>query len=329
MLLADKIMEERKKNGWSQEELASQLGVSRQSVSKWESAGSIPDIQRIIQMADLFGVTTDYLLKEEKELKEEPILTSQVITDENIRRVSMEEANDYLSIKKKNSSIIANGVSMCILCPVILIVLAAMAEEHIGNISENLAAGIGLVILFGLIAGATFLFITCSMKEEKYKFLEKETFETEYGVTGLAKERKLHYEAVYTRGLALGVVLCILAVVPLILGGLAELPDYMMAILIALLLCLIAAGVNCIVRVSIIRGSYDTLLQEGEYTKAEKRVKKKLDHVETIYWCTVTAIYLGWSFWTMNWHFTWLIWPVAGVFYAAAEGMVRLFLDKD
>lgn len=41
MILADKITEERKKNGWSQEELANQLGVSRQAVSKWESAGAV------------------------------------------------------------------------------------------------------------------------------------------------------------------------------------------------------------------------------------------------------------------------------------------------
>ena len=47
MILADKITEERKKNGWSQEELANQLGVSRQAVSKWESAGAVPDLQRI------------------------------------------------------------------------------------------------------------------------------------------------------------------------------------------------------------------------------------------------------------------------------------------
>lgn len=67
MNLADKIIEERKKNGWSQEELASKLGVSRQAVSKWESSGSIPDLQRILQMSELFGVTTDYLLKDKIE----------------------------------------------------------------------------------------------------------------------------------------------------------------------------------------------------------------------------------------------------------------------
>ena len=67
MLLSEKIMSLRKRNGWSQEELAQQLGVSRQSVSKWESMASIPDIQKIMAMSDLFGVSTDYLLKDEME----------------------------------------------------------------------------------------------------------------------------------------------------------------------------------------------------------------------------------------------------------------------
>lgn len=67
MLLSEKIMSLRKRNGWSQEELAQQLGVSRQSVSKWESMASMPDIQKIMAMSELFGVSTDYLLKDELE----------------------------------------------------------------------------------------------------------------------------------------------------------------------------------------------------------------------------------------------------------------------
>lgn len=65
MILADKILRLRKRNGWSQDDLAERLNVSRQSVSKWESAQSIPDIGKLIDMARLFGVTTDYLLKDE------------------------------------------------------------------------------------------------------------------------------------------------------------------------------------------------------------------------------------------------------------------------
>ena len=65
MILADKITELRKLSGWSQEELADKLGVSRQSVSKWEMAQSTPDMNRIVMMAKLFGVSTDYLLLDE------------------------------------------------------------------------------------------------------------------------------------------------------------------------------------------------------------------------------------------------------------------------
>ena len=60
MILADKIILLRKKSGWSQEELAEKMNVSRQSVSKWEGANSIPDISKIIDMSKIFGVSTDY-----------------------------------------------------------------------------------------------------------------------------------------------------------------------------------------------------------------------------------------------------------------------------
>ena len=65
MILADKIIQLRKKSGWSQEELAAQMGVSRQSVSKWESGQSIPDLDKILKLSALFNVSTDFLLKDE------------------------------------------------------------------------------------------------------------------------------------------------------------------------------------------------------------------------------------------------------------------------
>ena len=70
MIFADKLIDLRKKNGWSQEELAEKLNVSRQAVSKWEGAQSVPDMSRIIQLSELFGVSTDYLLKDNLEQAE-------------------------------------------------------------------------------------------------------------------------------------------------------------------------------------------------------------------------------------------------------------------
>ena len=70
MIFADKLIRLRKKNGWSQEELAEKLNVSRQAVSKWEGAQTVPELEKLLQMSALFGVTTDYLLKDELEQEE-------------------------------------------------------------------------------------------------------------------------------------------------------------------------------------------------------------------------------------------------------------------
>lgn len=67
MKLAEKIQDLRKKNGLSQEQLADKLGISRQAISKWESEQSSPDIDKIVLLSEFFQVSTDYLLKEEKE----------------------------------------------------------------------------------------------------------------------------------------------------------------------------------------------------------------------------------------------------------------------
>ena len=99
MILADKIAALRKKSGWSQEELAQQLNVTRQSVSKWEGAQSVPDIDKILQMSRLFGVSTDYLLKDELE---EPELAATAEEDaQALRRVTLAEASEYLRLRKK------------------------------------------------------------------------------------------------------------------------------------------------------------------------------------------------------------------------------------
>lgn len=96
MILADKIIFQRKKAGWSQEELAEQLGVTRQSVSKWEGAQSIPDMDKILQMSRIFNVTTDYLLKDDVD---EPELSVDV-SDSSVRRVTLAEASEYISRRR-------------------------------------------------------------------------------------------------------------------------------------------------------------------------------------------------------------------------------------
>ena len=67
MKLSDKIVRLRKSNGWSQEDLAEKLNISRQAISRWEGSTAQPDAANILQLSKLFGVTTDYLLNDEYE----------------------------------------------------------------------------------------------------------------------------------------------------------------------------------------------------------------------------------------------------------------------
>ncbi|KML40651.1 helix-turn-helix domain-containing protein [Cytobacillus firmus] len=77
MIFAEKPKKERKEKGWSQEELAEKLYVSRQSVSKWENGQNYPSIEIIIKLSDLFGVTIDELLRSDGELTEKVIKDSR------------------------------------------------------------------------------------------------------------------------------------------------------------------------------------------------------------------------------------------------------------
>ena len=68
MKLHEKIYSQRKLKGFSQEELAEKLGVSRQAVSKWETGEALPEITKLKGLAEVFGVTTDFLLNDNQDV---------------------------------------------------------------------------------------------------------------------------------------------------------------------------------------------------------------------------------------------------------------------
>ena len=176
MILADKIIMLRKKCGWSQEELAEKLNVSRQSVSKWEGAQSVPDLDKILQMSKIFGVTTDYLLKDE--IEDNEMLVDEEHEEKDTRWVTVEEARAFIEVKEKTADKVAAGVSLCILSPVIMFMLIALSESHRITMSENTASAIGIISLIMIVTTAVALFVTSAMKTGAYEYLEKEFIET-------------------------------------------------------------------------------------------------------------------------------------------------------
>lgn len=328
MILADKIIELRKKNGWSQEELAEKVGVSRQSVSKWEGALSVPDLDKILLMSQIFGVSTDYLLKDELGEPEYTETKNAPAAEETpLRRVSMEEAASFLEVKKQTAPKIALAVFLCIVSPIVLILMGGLSGEGLIAMSESAAGGIGLITLIVLVAAAVALFIICGAKTEKYEYLEKEPIELEYGVSGMVKERQSRMSEAHTRDTVLGICLCVLSVVPLFAGMFTENEIYAVMGICALLF-MVACGVLVLIRSGILWESTQKLLQEGDYTVAEKEMSKKIAPIVTAYWLLATAGYLAWSFWTGGWDRTWIVWPVAGVLFGAIMAIVGMIKKK-
>ena len=330
MILADKIIELRKKNGWSQEELAEKLDVSRQSISKWESAQSIPDMNRIIAMSQIFGVSTDVLLKDELDLNTGAAQSPSADPYEPApRMVTIEEANSFLEYKNLASGRVAIGVLLCILSPVLLVVLSGLQDAGRIALTEAQSVGLGLIALFILVGSAVALFVTTGLRHSRFEALEEESIETAYGVSGMVKERRERYRSTHFRLLTIGIVLCVVAVIPIFISILFA-PDNDASHIVAVgaLLVILSIAVMMIVRTSIIWGGFSALLEEGDYSRREKAENKKIAPIASIYWLAVTAGFLAWSFITNDWSRSWIVWPIAGVAFGIVAGVARMLRNK-
>lgn len=325
MILADKIVDLRKKAGLSQEELANKLGVSRQSVSKWEGAQSTPDMDKVLKLADLFGVSTDYLLRDEIGAPADaPAQVPDVPTgtdDEPLDPVSLEEANAFLAENEKHATRVATGVGLCVLSSVPLLALAGADEAGFLDMTEEMAASVGVAILLALVAAGVSLFVIGGSRMKRYEHLQKNPLDTAYGVDGMVRERRERGEHARTVQVAVGVVLCIIAAIPVLLSAAVSSTGNSLPIGgVAILMALVAAGVFLLVRAGILDGGYQALLEEGDYTREAKRLSKRYG---SIYWGIALAIYLLVSLVTMQWQSTWIVWPVAGVGYGIFASIMR------
>ena len=320
MILADKIIVLRKKNGWSQEALADKMNVSRQAVSKWEGAQTIPDLEKILQLAALFGVTTDYLLKDELE-HEEYIQNSY---DGSIKRVSLADANNYLSQRKTAAKKIALATFFLILSPITLLILGAMSETSIYGVSETVAGIIGIIVVLVFAICAIPIYIDCGFKNKQFEFLDKsEPFELEYGVRGMVKEQQSKYRNTYVRGNIAATCLCIIAVIPFLAVSFTE----NLLLIVAMLCVLIAVAgfaVSLFIMVGVRNASMEKLLQKGDYTAKNKQKEKFTEMVGCIYWGILTAIYLAWSFLAEAWKISWVIFAVGGVLFPVVLALCNL-----
>lgn len=325
MIFADKLIRLRKRSGMSQEELAEKMNVSRQSVSKWEGAQSVPDLEKILQLGELFGVTTDYLLKDEME--DEEFVGKDT---SGCRKITLAEANEFLELRKKASWKIALATFLNILAAAQLIVFGGTTTLPEPPFSENAAGVLGMAILLVLVAAAVGIYLYTGAQSKQFEFLENEEFETEYGVVGMVKERQKTFRNTYVTGNIIGACLCVISPVPLLVGAVAA-NDFTRVLLLAATMLIAGIGVVFFIIAGVREASMRKLLQEGDYTPVYKRKARLSAKISPIYWGIVVAVYLVWLLFIDGGAHnsqSWVVFPVAGVLFAAILGICGI-IDRN
>lgn len=238
--------------------------------------------------------------------------------------VSMQEARDYLEWAKHKAPWIALGTFLCILSPVWLLLLGGMAEYKVLPITEDMAGGMGVAILLGIVAVAVAIFIIKGAHQERFCFFETQHIVAEEEVRKMVLEEKQEFAPLSRKCTVTGVILSIVSVVPMMLMAAFSMPDIYYIYSLAVLLIFVAIATFFFVWSGTITGSYQILLEEEDYNVKNKQSSGRRKQVSKIYWRSVTAIYLAVSFLTNRWDVTWIIWVCAGVLCGAVSAIMSL-----
>ena len=290
MSFGEKLQQLRKEKGLSQEDLAHQLNVSRQAVSKWESQNGYPEIEKMILISDLFQVSLDYLMKEDYEEHENETISSfHLMTQQNIE--------DYLHFKKSFALRIGSSVLLMIVGLFIAALCADTSYQSIGVF--------GFLIMVGI--GVFFIIMTTLLKESKFK-IENEEIKIAFNDLQKLQEQYQHFHKYFTLAIAGGVLLIIVSLACIVLLH-ETFPQYENILGAQFLLC-IGIAVFLFIYFGILKDTYQFLIHNKAYMKA----KKKEQQIENIYAFTMplaAILYMIMGFTQNWWHPGWVIFPLA------------------
>ena len=279
-MLSEKIAGLRRQAGWSQEELAERLDVSRQSVSKWESGASQPEVDKIVALSRLFGVSTDALLRDDVELPvlvgiapqqaAEPAEAPQADAD-GLHVMAEGEVFHYLENRRQCAPIVALGVGLCAACPAPMMAL-------MGLLPKKLAVALGVAALLGMIAVSIAVLMSARMRMSKYDYVDRKPFALTDAMREAIQEQKQDFLPTYRQSITFGVVLCVLSPVPVSVGGILR-SNLMVLGGVAALLLMVAAALYLFVRDRMILDSFGHILKRADRSQRRaEQTQRRTEH---------------------------------------------------
>ena len=236
---------------------------------------------------------------------------------ETLRRIiTLDEAKEFIKDKIRHAYFIAIGVLLCILSPCGCILFDYYAP--------SLEVVLGCTLLFVLVAMGVGMFVFSGLSMGKWEFMDKELCCMEIKTAEYVKREQEGYRMIHIGKLTIGVILCIISVIPVMIISEIEGMAKSESIGVVFMFVAVAIAVFLFVSAGIQSGAYEKLLGQSYYsgtntiyTEKQKRIthynNKIVENIMSVYWPTITCIYLCWSFLTYDWHFTWIIWVLAAV----------------
>lgn len=283
-----------------------------------EAVGTvISEFGNLEELSKELGLEKEFSYQQEStkaEYADEPYFSTQ-------ETLSFEEAKQFVDAKIQHGFFIAIGVMFCIFSPIMPIISTSFHWPDV----------IGVTGMMILICVAVFLFVYSGIMIGKWDYIKNASWMIDYNTAQVLEGEKSRFRSTYAIRQTIGIILCVLCWIPSMiidespLGNVAEIEN----IGAVLLFVFVGIGVMMIVHNSMIMGAYDDLLKlndkkyvSGSYVKHQKNERYINDTVATImevYWPTVTCVYLIWSFLSVDWHITWIIWPVAAIINAVIK----------
>lgn len=322
MTFSEKITSLRKRSGMSQADLAERCGVAKKTLMRWERGEAMPDIEKIVLLAEIFSVSTDSLLIDSVNPEKAGCEEREVPR----RHVSVDEAREYLKIKFRSAYRIAAATLLMMLSPGIMLVIMALPFR-----TDGLSTVIGLVAFFLLCILSVSIYIYSHSKTARFDFIGSEDFSLDYGATDMLAKTEEKIMLSYAVRNTAAMTLCILSIAPLVIAAL--IPSISeLGIMIAIMASLFVAGLGVAMFItSGIKRSALSALRASRGT--EQAYSKELeDRIRRGFWILVIGFYLLYSFVSENWHLSWLIFIFAlGIssFISAAFTLVRRANGED
>lgn len=242
---------------------------------------------------------------------------------------SMEEAKKYLSEQANHAYLIALGVFLCIIS-----ICGPIFFSGFGELNEEISklfSALGIIFMFVVIAVAVGIFVYSGMLAGDWERLDKEPYFIDFATTEYVHQCRENYKTTHALRMTVGIIFCILCVIPpIILDSIPYIGKIWDDFSGGFMFIMIGIGVFMIVLTSIKWGSYDKLLKLNEKetmggnfvaSQQEHYNNKEIKVMMSVYWPTITCIYLIWSFLTYDWHVTWIIWPVAAVLHSLIKSI--------